>query len=505
MQYVKVIRHQPVIDERGNLLALEGNRNIPFPIRRIYYLYSLSKTGRRGFHAHKSLKQAVFCVSGSCVFKLDNGIEQMEIRLDSPEEGILISGPVWREMYNFSPDCVIMVCADQHFDESDYIRDYKEFIEYTDTQKNLRQIPFLSLKAVNSQYEADFSDAYDRVTQSGWYLLGKEGAAFEHEFAQYCGVDHCIGTANGLDALRIIFTAYKELGVLGEGDEVILPANTFIASVLAVTAAGLTPVLVEPDEKTYNLDPDSFESHISQRTKAVMPVHLYGQLADMDKITRIAAKHDLKVIEDAAQAHGAEDGKGRKAGSFGDAAGFSFYPGKNLGCLGDGGAVVCRDAELARIVRALGNYGSYEKYVHQYKGLNSRLDELQAAFLRAKLKGLDKDNQRRRCVADRYLQEINNSAVILPAVDRAESHVWHLFVVRVKKREEFQKYLRNCGIGSLIHYPIPPHKQVAYKEFEEFTFPITEAIHREVVSLPMSPVLSETEIDYVIRCVNEFV
>jgi dTDP-4-amino-4,6-dideoxygalactose transaminase len=346
------------------------------------------------------------------------------------------------------------------------------------------------------------SEASVAVT-SGWYILGSSVKRFEEEFATYCTVRHCIGVGNGFDALFLILRGWIELGELAPGDEVIVPANTYIASILAVTEAGLTPVLVEPNQQTYTIDPSCVEAAISPRTKAIMAVHLYGQCCDMEPLWRLAQKHNLKIIEDAAQAHGATY-RGRKAGSLGHAAGFSFYPTKNLGALGDGGAVTTNDDRLAECIRALRNYGSHEKYVHLYKGRNSRLDEIQAAFLSVKLRYLDEHNAQRREIAKRYLTEIKNPLVTLPYVADYGDHVWHLFVVRVPNRDHFRRYLADHGIETAVHYPIPPHKQRAYKEWNHLEFPITEAIHREVVSLPLYPGLDIKSIDFVVRMVNSY-
>ena len=354
-------------------------------------------------------------------------------------------------------------------------------------------IKFLDLKAINEQYREEIEVAIRRVLDSGWYLLGQEIEAFEQEFATYCGVRHCIGVANGLDALILILMGYQELGAMKAGDEVIVPANTYIASILAISRAGLIPVLVEPDERTYNLDPTLIEAAITKKTRAILAVHLYGQCADMDPINAIAKKHSLKVIEDAAQAHGATY-KGCKTGSLGDAAGFSFYPGKNLGALGDGGAVVTDDSELAEAVRALRNYGSDVKYHNKYKGMNSRLDEIQAAILRVKLLHLDTDNFKRRQVADYYLSHISNANCRLPYVADYGEHVWHLFVIRHHKRDVLAEDLAAQSIQTVIHYPLPPHQQEAYPEFSGLSLPITEMIHREVLSLPISPVASESDL-----------
>ena len=363
-------------------------------------------------------------------------------------------------------------------------------------------IKFLDLKKVNDAHGAEISEAIQRVLDSGWYLLGQEGQAFEQEFADFCGANHCLGVGNGLDALILILMGYRELGIMQEGDEVIVPANTYIASILAISRAGLTPVLVEPDERTYNIDPNLIEAAITEKTKAIMPVHLYGQCADMDPICAIAQKHGLKVIEDAAQAHAATY-RGRRTGSLGDAAGFSFYPGKNLGALGDGGAVTTNDDQLADAIKALRNYGSHEKYHNKYKGMNSRLDEIQAAILRVKLKYLDEDTDKRRNVANCYLEELStfrfpNSNLILPYAADYGTTAWHLFVIRHPQRDALAEHLRQAGVQTMIHYPMPPHQQEAYPELHGLNLPATEAIHREVLSLPISPVMSDADVTHVI-------
>lgn len=365
----------------------------------------------------------------------------------------------------------------------------------------MMQVPFLDLKYTYMALKEELDAAYHRVMESGWYILGEEVEAFEQEFADFVGARHCVGVGNGLEALHLILRAYG----IGPGDEVIVPANTYIATWLAVTYAGATPVPVEPVERTYNLDPALIEAAITPRTRAIIAVHLYGQTADMDPINEIARRHGLKVIEDAAQAHGARY-KGRRAGSLGDAAGWSFYPGKNLGAFGDAGAVTTDDDDLARRVRSLRNYGSQVKYYNEFKGFNSRLDPLQAAFLRVKLPHLDAWNQRRAVIAARYLEAFANLPLILPYVPPWAEPVWHLFVVRHPERDRLQRYLAKQGIGTLIHYPVPPHLQNAYADmgFHEGAFPITEAIHREVLSLPMGPHLSEGEQGYVINCVHSF-
>ena len=364
-------------------------------------------------------------------------------------------------------------------------------------------IPFLDLKELNTQYKAELIEACTRVIDSGWYIQGNECKEFDKEFASYCGAKYAIGVANGLDALILILRAYKELCFMKDGDEVIVPSNTYIASILAISQNNLVPVLVEPDINTYLLNPSKIEEKITSKTKAILPVHLYGQTCEMDKINEIAKKYNLKVIEDSAQSHGAYF-KDKRSGNLGDASGFSFYPGKNLGALGDGGAVTTNDEELANTIKALGNYGSHKKYENLYKGVNSRLDEMQAAMLRVKLKYLDNEVEKRREIANYYLQNIKNDKLILPTARAEDNHVWHLFVVRTSQREELQKYLVDNGIQTLIHYPIPPHKQNAYKEWNNENYPITEQIHEEVVSLPISGVQSLEDTMKIVQVINDF-
>jgi dTDP-4-amino-4,6-dideoxygalactose transaminase len=363
-------------------------------------------------------------------------------------------------------------------------------------------VEFLSLKKTSQLIEEELLHAAARVIKSGWYIMGKELESFEDSFAQYCQVPYCIGTGNGLDALRLILRAYMEMGIMKEGDEVIVPGHTFIASILAVTENRLTPVLVEPDDN-FNIDPNKIEDRIGPRTKAIMPVHLYGQPSSMDPIKEIAQQNNLKVIEDAAQAHGALY-KGQKTGSLADAAGFSFYPAKNLGALGDGGAITTKDPELAKLVRSLGNYGSSQKYHNTYKGINSRLDEIQAALLSVRLKYLDNENANRQKVAKNYLEGINNPAIQLPKVCNDRTHVWHLFVVQVKDRAKFQKHLADHHIQTAVHYPIPPQEQEAFPEFGILELPITQQLHQQVVSLPMSPAMEVQDIQKVIKACNAY-
>lgn len=364
-------------------------------------------------------------------------------------------------------------------------------------------IKFLDLEKVTASHGEEINEAVTRVVNSGWYLQGKENEKFEKDFADYIGTDYCVGCANGLDALIWIFRAYVEMGVMKPGDEVIVPANTYIASILAISENGLVPVLVEPDINTYQIDPEKIEAAITPRTKAILIVHLYGQCAYTEKIGELCKKYNLKLIEDNAQAHGCRfDGK--RTGSLGDAAGHSFYPGKNLGALGDAGAVTTNDSELAKVIRAVANYGSAKKYVFKYTGRNSRLDEIQAAVLDVKLRHLDDDNERRKQIAEMYINGITNPAVITPKVADRDAHVFHIFPIRTEKRDELQKYLTEHGVQTNIHYPIAPHKQECYKDWNSWSFPITEKIHAEELSLPISPVLTDEEVNEVIRLINEW-
>jgi dTDP-4-amino-4,6-dideoxygalactose transaminase len=389
-------------------------------------------------------------------------------------------------------------------------------------------IKFLDIQKITESFEPELSLAVNRVIKRGWFILGEEVEAFEKEYSAFIGVKYCIGVANGLDALRLIIRAYMEMGVMKEGDEIIVPANTYIASILAITENRLKPVLAEPDLSTYNLDISKVEALITPRTKAIMVVHLYGRACWSGQLEMLASRYGLKIIEDNAQAAGAgiyrrteqeeevnisgteNEGKFCRTGSLGDAAGHSFYPGKNLGALGDGGAVTTNDEELASIIKALANYGSEKKYVHDYKGINSRLDEIQAAILRIKLPLLEYDNQRRREIAQYYCENIKNPEVILPIiffdipVKEYLTNVWHLFIIRHPYRDQLQKYLTDNGIQTLIHYPIPPHKQQAYKDMNHIHLPITELIHNEGLSLPVSSVMTEKEVHMVIETLDNY-
>ena len=364
-------------------------------------------------------------------------------------------------------------------------------------------IDFLNLQKSNARYNNELIEAAVRVIESGWYISGSDLNAFENNFAKYCKVNHAIGVANVLDALTLTLKAWQELGKLKRNDEVLVPANTYIASILAISEAGLKPVLVEPNEFSYNLSVDNIRAKITANTRVILPVHLYGLISPMDEIMNFARENNLLVLEDSAQSHGASI-NGKKAGSWGDAAGFSFYPGKNLGALGDAGAVTTNDTDLADTVRYLRNYGSKIKYKHEFKGVNSRLDEIQAAFLNVKLNYLDDDIRIRRNIANRYLNEIKNELIVLPTISSEENHVWHLFVIRIKDRDSLQHYLTKHNIQTVIHYPTPPHRQLAYKEFKDLCFPLSEELHREVISIPMDPTLTEEQVSYVINVLNKF-
>ncbi len=365
-------------------------------------------------------------------------------------------------------------------------------------------IPFLDLKMINKRFETAFQNSFQDFLDTGYFILGNQVKLFESNFSAYCGAKHCVGVGNGLDALRLILEGYKILGKLQDNDEVLVASNTYIATILAIKQAGLKPVLVEADLNTYNFDIASLKNAISEKTKAIMPVHLYGQLSPMKEILALSKAHKLLVIEDAAQAHGAKSTEGLYAGNIGDAAGFSFYPSKNLGALGDGGAVTTNDEALAEVILKLRNYGASSKYVNKYIGFNSRLDELQAAFLNLKLPSLNADNELRRSIAKRYISEIKNDKISLPVYDGSESHIFHLFVVRVEDRNSFVEYLSTNKVGHLIHYPIPPHKQEALEEFSSLQFPVTDTIHDQVVSIPISPVMTEKDVARVISVLNTY-
>lgn len=365
-------------------------------------------------------------------------------------------------------------------------------------------IKFLDLHKINARFDAEFRDEFKQFLDSGYYVLGKGTSTFETNYAKYCGTKHCIGVSNGLDALILIFKAYLQLGKLNKGDEVLVPANTYIASILSIMGTGLTPVFVEPNANTFNWEGSVIKKHISNKTKAILTVHLYGQLADSEAVLKLAQDHNLLLIEDAAQAHGAENSLGKRAGNLSNAAAFSFYPSKNLGALGEAGAVTTNDDELAKVISELRNYGSEKKYKNVRLGVNNRIDELQARFLNIKLQHLDADNEKRRIIANQYLKKIKNDKVTLPFYDGSKNHNFHLFVILVDNREVFIDYLNKNEIQSSIHYPKPPHKQEALQTFSKLQLPITEYIHKNCVSLPINPVLSKEDVLKVISVINTY-
>lgn len=365
-------------------------------------------------------------------------------------------------------------------------------------------IKFLDVQAINTRFQEEFKSKFDNVLNSGQYILGNEVKTFESNYANYCGTSHCVATSSGLDALILIFRAYIKLGALNIGDEVIVPANTYIASILSVIHSGLKPVLVEPEAETFNISPIEIERHITKKTKAILAVHLYGQLANMEAINTIGKSNDLLVIEDSAQAHGAINSNGKRAGNLSHAAAFSFYPSKNFGALGDAGAVTTDSEVLANKIAELRNYGSNEKYVNTSLGFNNRMDEIQAAFLNVKLSKLDTDNARRRDIAKRYINGIKNSKVKLPFYNNSKNHVFHVFVLLVDNRENFVSFLKDKNVQTLIHYPIAPHRQKALKMFSELKFPITENVHKNIVSIPISPILTDDQVNEVINTINTY-
>jgi dTDP-4-amino-4,6-dideoxygalactose transaminase len=440
-----------------------------------------------------------------CVKALDKIFSEFNIAKTPSYIEYKIGGAEYSQLI-VSAECINAVVLtrnsfllEEFSDSSIHPDNFHIFIEKNKSE----MLPFLDIKLINQNLQRGYEKAFDRVMNSGWFIQGNECSEFEKEFAGYCGVKHCIGVGNGLDALILTLRAWKELGLLRDGDEIIVPANTYIASILAITENRLVPVLAEPDEKTFNIDVLSIEKQVSKKTRVILPVHLYGQLADMKSIMEVAEKYNLLVLEDAAQAHGATSGN-KKAGAFGNAAGFSFYPGKNLGALGDGGAVVTDDDELAYVIRALGNYGSRKKYVNDYKGVNSRLDELQASFLRVKLSKLDEAVKVRRLISMFYRKNIKNIKIYLPQVADENSHVWHLFVVRTENRDKLHSYMLDKKVQCQIHYPIPPHLQIAFREMAELKLPLTEKFHKEVLSLPISEVMTLADAEKVVDVINKY-
>ncbi len=489
---------------KGSIGVAEASKEIGFTVSRIYYIHGLRENEVRGFHAHKALHQFIIPISGSFEIDLQGHGNRYSFTLNSPEQGLKVPPGHWRILKNFSKDAVCLVLASDEYDVTDYIRDYKEFLEFERESIAISKVSYLNMDRAYEDSRLALDQAYMRVMKSSNYILGQELVKFENSFAQYCGVKHALGVANGLEAIELTLKAWD----IGPGDEVIVAANSFIATALAVSNLGAKPVLVEIDEATYNINPRLIEAAITNRTKAIALTHLYGQPADMDPIMDLADRFNLKVFEDAAQAHGASY-KGRKVGSLGHAAGFSFYPTKNLGAFGDGGMITTSDIELARKIAKLRNYGSEIKYHHEIQGTNSRLDELQAAFLSVKLPKLDSCNAKRCELAKIYHQELKDiSALVLPAVLESTQPVHHVFAVRVKNnlRKQLIEHLQKNNIGTNIHYPVPFYLQAAYKNLghQEDAFQITETLSKEELSLPLDAHHSEEEIRYSCRVIKAF-
>jgi dTDP-4-amino-4,6-dideoxygalactose transaminase len=492
-----------VTEARGSLAFVEGSKHVPFDISRVYFINDVPGGEERGSHAHKTLHQVLIALSGSFTVALDDGQNKREFVLNRSHQGLYLPPGYWRNLRDFASGSVCLVLASEPYTPDDYIRDYDEFIQWKVDLRNAqsREIPFLDLKSTYNELKPELDSAYHRVMASGHFILGEEVAKFENEFAQYCKTDYCLGVGNGLEALRLVLQAWG----IGRGDEVIVPANTFIATWLAVTQVGAVPIAVEANEY-FNIDANSIEAFITPKTKAIIPVHLYGQPADMDSIIALAKKYNLKVLEDAAQAHGAKY-KGRRVGGLADAAAFSFYPGKNLGAYGDGGAITTNDRDLFATINKLRNYGSETKYIHEELGTNSRLDELQAAFLRVRLQHLDRWNQRRVSCAnyyDEHLKGLTDNLVVPQVLDSTEP-VWHIYPVRTHARDRLRQMLSESNIQTLIHYPVPPHKQRAYHSLaiSDRKFPYTERLSNELLSLPIGPHLLEHQLEYVVSALKK--
>lgn len=506
---IELPRH---FDPNGKLTEVENTSAFPFNVKRVFYLYDVPADSQRGGHSHHLAQEIIVAVSGCFDVEIDDGYKKKRYRLDRPYMGLYIQQGVWRNLDCFSAGSVCLVLTDQKYDEADYVRDYNYFLTITHPKTREdkdRVYKFVDLGVNNRKYIDQLKEAAIRVIESGRYIGGAEVEALERDLATMTGAPYSIGVSNGLDALRLILRAYIELGRLNRGDEVIVAANTYIASVLAITDNGLKPLFVEPDEQTFNLDSSKVEDAITPRTKAIMPVHLYGRVCWDKALREIASKHNLLVIEDNAQAIGAESLEPgmlghHTTGALGHAAAFSFYPTKNVGALGDAGAVVTHDAQLAKAVDALRNYGSDRRYHNVYAGLNCRLDPLQAAFVRVKLDDIDNETEHRRKIAGIYCTEIKNPKVTLPVNTGDNSCVWHQFVVKVTDREGFRSFLSNHGVMTDVLYPTPPHLQPCYREYATLDLPVTCRLANEVVSLPVSPTTSVEDAHEISRIVNMF-
>lgn len=490
-------------DERGSLGVIESSQHGKFEFKRLYYLYGCQEHQDRGKHAHKKLHQLLICLNGSCDLELDDGTQKFNFHLHTRDKGVLVHPGYWRSLTNFELGTVVVVLASANYDEDDYIRDYSEFKKWADNRASISSVPYIPIERYQNAIGYDIQTVIQKCIAKNQFIGGETVKIFEQDFASYCGAAHAIGCGNGLDALSMILRAMN----IGQGDEVIVPANSFVASALAVDMAGAKPVLVDCSPEDYNIDTSKIEAAITPQTKAIMPVHLYGIPADMPAIMEIAQKYGLYVIEDAAQAHGALS-HNKKVGGIGHAAGFSFYPTKNLGALGDAGAIVTNDPDLAEKVRMLSNYGAKEKYYHNIKGQNTRLDTLQAAILSVKLPYLDQWNNRRRDLAKIYYDGLESiKSIRLPQISPHSTVVWHVMPLRVLngKRDKLAKHLNDAGIGTNIHYPVPINRQQAYlKDGMDVSMPESEKLSLEELSLPLDPYHTEAEINYVISKILEF-
>lgn len=503
-QEPKLINVQDFSNEEGALNVVEAYKELGFLAKRAYWLYNIPGDITRGHHAHKELYQCMICMSGDFHVQLKGRRKTFDFHMDNRHQALIIPPGYWREITNFSEDGCCLVLASDEYDENDYIRDYNNFLSWEKAQQEINGVPFIPFDRQNTHLKLNIMQETEAVMNSGYYIQGSKLQLFETEFSQFCEAEHCVGVGNGLDALTLALKAYD----IGEGDEVVVPANSFIATALSVSNTGATPVFVDNDPRTYNIDVSKIEDVITPKTKAIIPVHLYGQPADMSKIIEIAKKHGLKVIEDSAQAHGALY-RGRKCGALGDAAIFSFYPTKNIGAYGDAGALVTNDKKLADKVRLLGNYGSSQKYHHSELGVNSRLDELQAAYLLAKLPYAEEWIEKRCSLATIYLSELDGiKGLVLPHVPDYAAPVWHVFCVRVTigQRDKLIEHLKAHQIGYNIHYPVAIPGQECYAELnvDENTYEIAHRQSSELLSLPLDPYHTEDEIKYVCAKIKDF-
>lgn len=492
------------IDNRGSLTTVSIENLCGFKAKRTYYLYNLQNNEPRGFHAHKNLKQAMICMKGSVDVILKDGQSTQKYHLNKPDQVLFIKECLWREIENFSDDAILLVLASENYDENDYIRNYDEYLSYITNKETHKKVSYVALNRLHEDLKVEISNALEDVLDGNSFIGGERLNSFEKNFSNYIGSDYTIGCGNGLDAIVLTLKALN----IGHGDEVLVPANSFIASALAVDLAGAKPVFVDCNLDRYSIDLDQIEKHITKDTKAILPVSLYGIPLEVERLNDIAVKHNLMIIEDAAQAHGASFfARNSKQYPAWKASTFSFYPTKNLGALGDGGAIVTNDSVLAKTIRTLGNYGSKEKYNHIVKGYNSRLDEIQASVLDVKLKYLDKWNQKRRHLAEIYFRNLSHiEEIIIPNASFNKDSIWHVFPIRVGEhdRDRLITFLKEKNIGTNIHYPIPIHKQEAYKAHSSEQHPNAERLSKELISLPLDPYHKEDEIEYVCEMIKEF-